>query len=268
MKPIQIILIAVAAVCALGAGFIMMNLLNQPAPEVAVETIVEKAPEKRVLVARENILMGANLTRDNMEWQAWPESGVREGFVTEDMNAEAMETFEKSIARSTFYAGEPIREEKVVRSDSGYLSAILPAGKRAVAITVEAQTSAGGFVLPNDHVDVIMSFQNDKEEWVTETILENVRVLAIDQVIEEENGEKSKVGDTATLELTPEQAQIISVSSRIAQNNLMLALRSIEDIKEEGTGGASHLLSNGSRKKKGTIRLVRFGKSNEIRPKK
>ena len=104
--------------------------------------------------------------------------------------------------------GEPIRRSKLIGKDQSFMSSILPAGKRAVGVEIKADTSAGGFILPNDFVDVIMTrrAQNSTgvETFVTETILENIRVLAIDQTIrEDEEGRKVKVGQTATLELTP-----------------------------------------------------------------
>lgn len=267
MKLVQVILIVVALVAAGGAALVMMNISDQPAEIVQQVVKAEPAPVSHVLVAAEDVPMGAEITPERLQWQEWPKSGVREAFITQEADPEAFQKYAKAVARTSFFAGEPIRNEKIVHSDSGYLSAILPAGKRAVAVRVEAETSAGGFILPNDHVDVIMSFRNEKEEWITETILENVKVLAIDQVIEEQDGEKAKVGNTATLELTPEQAQIISVSSRISGERLMLALRSIEDSGSGETAGASHLLSGETRKKRGSVRLIRFGKSNEVRPK-
>ena len=114
------------------------------------------------------------------------------------------------------------------------MSAILPEGKRAVATRIAADTSAGGFILPNDRVDVIMTRQapnangESGTQYITETILNNVRVLAIDQTIEEKNGEKVVVGQTATLELTPQQAQILTVAQQMS-DRLTLALRSIAD---------------------------------------
>ncbi len=262
MKPIQLILIAVALVAALGAGFIMMNLSNQPAP------VAQIAPQKettvQVLVANEKISMGNRLTTERINWQEWPESGVREGFVTQETAPEAIEEYAATIARSTFYPGEPIREEKIVRSDSGYMSAILPSGKRAVAIRVAAETSAGGFILPNDHVDIVMSYTKEErgqeDTLITETILENVRVLAIDQIIEDEDGEKSHVGDTATMEFTPEQVEIIAASSKISGNKLVLALRSVEDSKVDESGAAKP----SKKRKRSTVKLIRFGKSQEV----
>ncbi len=174
------------------------------------------------------------------------------------------------IARSSFFAGEPIREAKIVRSDSGYLSAILPAGKRAIAIRIGADTTAGGFILPNDRVDVVMSYKNIESKdqvFVTETVLQNIRILAIDQVIEENEGEKTKVGSTATLELTAQQVEIITAAQKLG-GKLTLALRSIEDSEIETSDSGTHLLSSGSRKKRGSVRIIRYGTSIEKTPKK
>ena len=268
MKPIQLILIAVALVAALGAGFLMLNLSNQPEPVAVVEPTT---PVTQVLVASDNIPLGNNLTAERLAWQEWPQSGVREGFITQETAPEAIEEYAPTIARMSFLAGEPIREEKIVRSDSGYLSAILPAGKRAVAVRIGAETSAGGFILPNDRVDVIMNSTREtgrgEKTMVSETILENIRILAIDQTIEDEDGETSQIGDTATLELTPEQVEIVAIASSIAENRLLLALRSVEDSAADDTAGAAHLLSN-NRKRSGRIRLIRFGKAEEVEPRK
>lgn len=267
MKPMQLVLIGLAVVCAGGAGLMVMNIMKQE-PQVVKVASAPQVKMKKVLIAREEIPMGSELKMDRLEWQNWPEDNIRESFVTQDLKPEAVKEFAAAIARASFFAGEPIREAKIVRSDSGYLSAILPSGRRAVAIRVQAQTSAGGFILPNDHVDVIMTYRDKKGVWITETILENIRVLAIDQDIEEKDGKKTNVGSTATMELTPDQVQIVSVASQISRNRLLLSLRSVEDSGDESGKSASHLLSGKTRKSRGTIRLIRYGKSIEIKPKK
>ena len=273
MKPIQLILIAVALVAALGAGFLMMNLNNQPAP--VVEAAAPSIPTVQVLVATENIPMGNNLTTERLAWQEWPEAGVRDGYITQETAPDAIEEYAPTIARLSFFDGEPIREEKIVRSDSGYLSAILPSGKRAVGIVVTADSTAGGFILPNDYVDVIKSTPTQATNGrgvviVTETILENVRVLAIDQTIQDEDGEASQVGDTATLELTPEQVEIVAAAKALASqvgggssNALTLALRSVEDSGPDA--GPTAAASEGTLRRD-KVRLIRFGKAEVVQP--
>ncbi|MDD9909084.1 MAG: Flp pilus assembly protein CpaB [Ahrensia sp.] len=272
MKPIQIILIAVAMVAALGAGFLVMNLSAPPAQ--LVQSNAPTVPTAKVLVASEEIQMGTQLKATRLAWQDWPESGIRTSFITQETKPSALKDYAETIARESFFAGEPIREQKIVRSDSGYLSAILPAGKRAVAIRVAAETSAGGFILPNDHVDVIMSYQKANngtvsaaDKWVTEIILENVRVLAIDQAIEEREGEAAQVGDTATLELSEEQVETLAVASNISNNRLMLALRSVEDSRRDKTANTDQVANKRKKTRSNSVRLIRFGKAESVRTK-
>ena len=128
--------------------------------------------------------------------------------------------------------GEPIREAKLVNAKgSGFMAAILPSGMRAVSTQISPETGAGGFILPNDRVDVILTPRGnrdaDKGGVSSETILRNIRVLAIDQTVEEKNGQKVVVGKTATLELLPSQAETLALSQQIG--TLSLALRSIAD---------------------------------------
>lgn len=272
MKPVQLVLIGVALLAAVGAGLLMMSINNKPAPVIVKsdEPIIT-IPLVDVLIATTDIPMGTTLGEKNIKWDKWPKTGIRESFILKDDRPEAFEEYAKTIARSSFFAGEPIREQKIVRSDSGYLSAILPAGKRAIAIKIGAETTAGGFILPNDHVDVVMSYKNPdpkEENFITETVLQNVRILAIDQVIEEKDGEKSKVGNTATLELTAQQVEIITAAQKLGGNRLTLALRSVEDSEIAASDSGTHLLTSGSRRQKGSVRIIRYGTTSEKRPKK
>ena len=176
-----------------------------------------------------------------------------------------------SVARVAMYSGEPLRRSKLIGQGQSFMSSILPSGTRAVATSIAADTSAGGFILPNDFVDVIMTRRADAAAaaggtsgsgFVTETILKNIRVLAIDQTIQEdEDGKKTRVGQTATLELTPQQAEIITVAQQMA-DRLTLALRPIVDTQEKPTGEADYLVSGyGNR---GTVRLIKSGEISEV----
>src|SRR5690606_32995164 len=140
----------------------------------------------------------------------------------------------------------------------------LPSGKRAVATQISADTSAGGFILPNDRVDVIMTRATEESAsgYLTETILQDIRVLAIDQTIgEDDDGRKVRLGQTATLELTPEQAEIITVAQQMA-GRLTLALRPTVDVGEASSGNdARYLLSGMS--SSGNVRLIKSGVISE-----
>lgn len=265
MKLSRILVLAIALIAGLVAAFLALNLTSG---EVVVsEPVPQTLTRTRVLVAAEDISIGTSIAPDMVTWQEWPESGVASRFIVEGDDPDAFNAVIQAIARATFYEGEPIIEGKLIRPDSGFLSAILPAGKLAVATSIAAETSAGGFILPNDRVDVIMTRRNEDgrgngvTEYVTETILHNVRVLAIDQTIEEKDGEQVVVGQTATLELAPQQAQILTVAQQIGER-LTLALRSIADAGEPDAGDAVHLI--GRSRQNGAVTVVKGGIARDV----
>jgi pilus assembly protein CpaB len=207
-----------------------------------------------------------------MRWQVWPKEAVTDGFITETAEPSAIDELNGSLARLIIMPGEPIRRAKLVGKDQSFMSSILPAGKRAVAVEIKADTSAGGFVLPNDFVDLIMTRRaattTGGETFVTETILKNIRVLAIDQTIrEDEEGKKSVVGQTATLELTPQQSEIVTVAQQMA-DRLALALRSTADAGEKVTGEADYLVNGAGIGKRGTVKMIKSGEITEVGAKK
>jgi pilus assembly protein CpaB len=257
MKPTRIIILSVAVVAAGLAGLLAMRLSGANAPGV-VETIVQKEPTVRVLVSAENLPVGSRLNDKAMEWIAWPQSGLVDGFITDSIRPEAMTELQGTIVRMPMFKGEPVRAEKIADASSRIMASLLPSGKRAVATEISVATGAGGFVLPNDRVDIIMVRQNkDEGGYITENILNNVRVLAIDQQIQEsEDGSKAVVGTTATLELTPDQAKVIAVAQQMA-DRLTLALRSVADSQEADTAAADYLLHDGDGK--GEIQVIKSG---------
>jgi pilus assembly protein CpaB len=148
---------------------------------------------------------------------------------------DAVKEFVGAWVRSPMLVGEPIRDSKIVMArGGGFMAAVLPHGMRAIALDISADTDAGGFILPNDHVDVILT-RRDKwaekmggvEKYTSETILRNVRVLAVDQAIEDREGQKVAVGKTATVELDPQQAETLALARQLG--TISLALRSVLD---------------------------------------
>ncbi len=269
MKPIQMIVLGVAMVATLGLVMVARSMM---AAEPVVQHVVDdrpRIPMTDVLVANEAIPQGSSLQASRLAWEQWPQTSVRQSYITRAQTPDAIKEYADRIARSSLFEGEPVIRNKLVDSESGYLSAILPPGKRAVSVRVQAETSAGGFILPNDYVDVIMGRKDNNDQWLTDTVLANVRVLAIDQLVEEKDGEKFKVGDTATLELSAEQAEILTVSKLISNNELTLALRSVADSNPALTNQAGHLLK-GSAKEEPTsrkIKIIRFGRTEEVQTK-
>ncbi|MEM7530467.1 MAG: Flp pilus assembly protein CpaB [Pseudomonadota bacterium] len=261
MRTMQMAVFGVALLSGAGVA-LMLATGGDDAPQ---QVIVEAAPQietEEVLVAAGNIGVGRALTPMNLQWKEWPRDAAS-SFITRSASPDAIEAMERAIVRTPFYAGEPIREQKVVRADgSGYMSAILPRGMLAVAIEIDSTRSAGGFVLPNDRVDIILTQSSDSDDggpdYVSRTILENVRVLAIDQTVEDSgDGDKVVIGETATVELNRPQAETLSSATEIGQ--LQLALRSLAD--SSGPLGDGPRLATGS---SDTITMVRFGQAQTV----
>ena len=221
-----------------------------------------------VLVAGSDIALGQSVTGNELRWQSWPANAVNANFITRSSKPDAVNQIAGSIARSPFFAGEPIRESRLIKgTGSGFMAAILPSGMRAISTDVTPETGAAGFILPNDRVDVILSRRDREAEkaagvevHASETILSNVRVLAIDQTVEEKGGQRVVVGKTVTLELSQRQAEIL-VRAR-AQGHLSLSLRSLVD----ANGGKSDATEerNG---RSNSMSIVRFGVTTVQTPK-
>ncbi|MFH6782078.1 MULTISPECIES: Flp pilus assembly protein CpaB [Methylobacterium] len=239
MKSSRLLLISVAVVTGAGA-FIVMSGREPPPPPPSVQPVAVQAPAVEtveVLVAAAELPMGQTVKPPDLRWQTWPKSAAGDGFLQRAAVPGALEDTVGSIVRSPFLSGEPIRREKLIKANgSGFLSAILPSGMRAVAISIDARGSntAGGFILPNDRVDVLRTSRDEDasragggDVQTAETILTNIRVLAVGQTVQERNGERVVTGDTATLELTPVQAEAVTLAQKVGQ--LSLALRSLAD---------------------------------------
>jgi pilus assembly protein CpaB len=257
MKAARLVVLTVAiaagGVAALLAGRSEKppEVKNAPAPQIAT---VE------VLVAKADIGMGQTVSPGDVRWQEWPAAAASGNFIRKTDRPNAVETLSGSIARYPFVNGEPIREAKLVNSKgSGFMAAILPAGMRAISTQISPETGAGGFILPNDHVDVILTRRDQAADKAaggdthsSETVLTNVRVLAIDQNVQEKDGQKVVVGKTATLELTPAQTETLALSQQLG--TLSLALRSIADASHDTPQSED---KSGARR--AGVNIVRFG---------
>jgi pilus assembly protein CpaB len=256
MKPARLIVLGVA----LFAGAIAFMLSGREAPPQV--TVVQSAIDTAdILVAKSDIQLGTALKPDDLAWQAWPSSAAGPQFIHKDTRPGALEEFKGAIARAPFVAGEPIREQKLIKSDgSGFMSAILSSGMRAISTDISPETGVGGFILPNDRVDVLLTRRDvDSQKqaggdgFVSETILRNVRVLAIDQTVEEKNGQKVVVGKTATLELSPRQTETLALSRQ--RGTLSLALRSLAESRPSARANADEEPDRAS----GSVNFVRYG---------
>jgi pilus assembly protein CpaB len=262
MKPARIMVLIIALV----AGGIAALLAGRSDPTPPPEAPIAQLETVDILVAATDIGLGSTITAQELRWQTWPAAAAGPAFIRMNERPDAVNQLSGAISRQAFSAGEPIREARLIHAKgSGYLAAILPAGMRAVSTEISAETGAGGFILPSDHVDVLLSRHDRAAEKVTgvdvlvsETILSNVRVLAIDQTVEEKNGQRVVVGKTATLELAPRQAETLGRARQMG--TLSLALRSLVDFDNKD-------VVDDSTDRRDGINVIRFGVSTTTMPK-
>lgn len=255
MKAARLVVLGVA-IAAGGLAALLAGGSDEQAPAPAP---VAQLDTVDVLIAQKDIGMGHAVAPDDVKWQMWPTAAAGPNMIRKTDKPNAIEEISGSIARGTFSTGEPIQEAKLIKANgSGYMAAVLPKGMRGISLEISPETGAGGFILPGDRVDVILS-RLDKEAGrisgfdvpVSETILRNVRVLAIDQTVEEKNGQKVVVGKTATLEMAPRQTEVLALGRQ--KGTLSLALRSIVDGAGSAEGG------EGEDRAINGVNIIRFG---------
>jgi len=244
IPPSRVALLAVALVAGGIAAYLALHRDDPapaPAPEPAKAVEVKAPPAVQVLVAKAQIGIGQKLTADEMEWQTWPEAALRPEYITVSASPDAMKTFSGSVVRSEFIAGEPIRQQKLAAANGGYLSSILAEGMRGVSVPIAPDSASGGFVAPNDHVDVVLTRQSDLGQQ-SQTILQNVRIIAIDAKLGSSDAASASAeapadsadakvfsgNAIATLELDPTQAEVIINATTMGK--LSLVLRSTSDL--------------------------------------
>ncbi len=231
MKTARLAVLGIALVAGISAAVLASG---PKSPEIAAPPPLLT---DGVLVAAKELNFGAVVDVSDLRWDTWPKDHIPEGLVRKSATPGGIEELQGSIVRSNFAAGEPLRRDRLVKGPrSGFLAMVLSKGSRAVAINIDTQGSstAGGFILPDDRVDVIHIFRDEgaarnglANSFVSQTILTDIRVLAIGQNFQEKNGERVITGANATLELTPFQAETIVLAQRVGQ--LSLILRSMSD---------------------------------------
>lgn len=280
MTGIRIAILVVAAMAAVGLAFVVRGMVTPKRAPVA-EVAAAPKPVAQVLVAKHDLAIGTRLSAADLTWQAWPVEGLNASFVT-DGAAPALpavmpdkavqkvaraatdvvsangpiQAFEGAIVREAMVAGEPIVARKVVRAgQSGFMAVVVQPGMRAMSIPINAETAAGGFILPGDRVDILQSRQgSDAKTYVTETLMRNIRILAIDQKIDPEKDAKSIVGAIATLEIPAGDVEVLARGR--AQGEMQLVLRSYADIGgAPGRGGRDHMQG---------VRVFRAGQVSEV----
>jgi pilus assembly protein CpaB len=232
MNKAQMVVLSVA-VAAGGAAFVMMNGSSPPPPvQIAAPPPVNL---DQVLVATRDLSYGTEIADQDTKWVDWPATAVPPGAIIKSAAPNGKEETQASYVRIPIAANEPVRKERLIKGvTAGLMSTMLSPGKRAVAIDVTLNNTAGGFILPNDRVDVIRTYRDQEatkdlghEVYNSEVILSNVRVLAMGQTVEKKGSEPVVTGSTATLELDRRQAELVVLAQRTGQ--LTLTLRPITD---------------------------------------
>src|SRR6186997_210121 len=252
MKRPQLLGVAIAGVCGLAAFFGVMSLVNRQ-PTVVREEVQTNTTQ--ILVAKTEIGLGQITSAENFAWKDWPESGISPQYIKRSARPNALNDFVGAVARTPLFVGDPITSTKLVKAgDGGVLAAILPAGMRAISTRIKEETAAGRLILPNDRVDVILTQKRRNragaDDSVSDTLFRNIRVLAIGQLIEAKEGKKLAEGNTATLELNPQQAEKLAGAN--ARGEISLILRSIADMK----GGDETINTQ--------VRVMRYGAKSRV----
>jgi pilus assembly protein CpaB len=236
LKPSRLALILVAVLAGGIAAYLAMNREPTPPQVAAAPVEVVAAPMPQILVAKSNLAVGQRLTPDMVEWQDWPDTAMRPGYISNSSNPDAAKEMAGRMVRATVYAGEPIRTEKLAAPGGGLLSSILDKGMRGVSVQINAESASGGFVLPDDRVDVVLTHGTPDGRQELETILRNVRVLAINANLGAPDGSAQTADASgkgfsdqaiATLELNDIQSEVIIKASTMGK--LSLTLRSTAD---------------------------------------
>ncbi len=216
-------------VAGLAAAYLASSSKPPEAPAPAPVPVVST---EDVLVATHELPPGSILTPGDMRWEAWPKANVHEGFILKSAQPNAIADNSGAMLRSNVYAGDTFHRESLGKGEN-FMAAMLNPGMRAVSINIEANgaNTAGGFILPNDHVDVLNTVQDIQigrpAGFITEPLLLNIRVLAIGQTVPDKNKDRVATGTSATLEVTPRQAATLVLAQRLGQ--LSLILRSMAD---------------------------------------
>ena len=280
MGAVRIAILAAAAVAAILLAFIVRGMMSSGEPS-QVAAPAETRPMAQVLVAKEDLAIGTRITSTMLGWQAWPVEALNPAFVTDGKTAvppkdgaekvaekagqaaatlmgdNPIQAFEGAIVREAIAAGEPVTTRKVIRGgEGGYMSVVLSPGMRAVSVPVSAETAGGGFILPGDRVDVLQSREDSEGAVITETLMRNLRVLAIDQATEPAEDSNTMIGAVATLEAPAADAEVLVRGK--AAGEMILALRAYTDIGGPvGRGGMAEAESQ-------TVRIYRDGEMTEV----
>lgn len=262
MSPMRIIILLLALAAAGGAAFLVLQLSK---PQVVTQTVTQsetvvkekEVSDTQVLTVTRDFVVGETIKTEDLQWSYWPKANLVEGFYVYTVVPASAEELNGAVVKTALYKGEPLLPQKIVKKgEQGILAAMMNPEMRAVSIEISAETASGGFVLPNDRVDLILTYDQKSqpergiaERTVASTIIQNVRILAIDQnYAVNAEGETYRLGSTATIEVTPREAELVAMAQRLGK--VTLSLRPLDtfvsgtersprtELLEESSGGS------------------------------
>ncbi|HXL98587.1 MAG TPA: Flp pilus assembly protein CpaB [Rhizomicrobium sp.] len=253
MNTSRALVVGGAVAAAIVVALLVRSLLGGGTPEVKA-ALPPPVATSEVLVASNDLTPGRPLANGDVRWQSWPKSAVDSSFITREETPDMNSFVTGAVVRAPLVAGEPVTTAKVVHSDSaGFMAATLAPGMRALSIGISTESGAGGFILPNDRVDVLMTQQagESAHHFHARTVLGNVRVLAVDQTFKEDKDQKVVLAKTATLEVTPQEAELVEKAQ--ASGTISLSLRPLTD-------GNAKAIADRSTAQSGTdVSVIRYG---------
>ena len=243
MSKMRVIALGGALVCAIVAGLMVRSLISRK-QEVKSAEVINTVETVDVLVATKDMSMGEKLGTA-IVWKASPKDNITPIMIARSKDKpDQLKVMAQARVRLPIYKDEPVMDKKILQPGAGGLmSASLPKGMRALSVAISPRSSAGGFILPNDRVDVILTTKSQvassggasgsstpTTSVKSETVISNVRVLAVNQVFKQASDTDPvtvEKGENATLELSASQSEIIAQVESTGE--LSLALRSIAE---------------------------------------
>jgi pilus assembly protein CpaB len=238
MNTQRVLILGVAFVAAVSAALLVRALTGGGTEKAKASLPPPRPTTSEVLVAASNLQPGTALTADSVRWEQWPKSAVDSSFITHDTVADFNSVIRGAVVRAPLVSGEPLTASNIVHADSaGFLAAMVNPGMRAISIGISTETGAGGFILPNDRVDVLVTTQisDSPRRFATRTLLHDIRVLAVDQTYREDKDQKVVLAKTATLELPPHEAEKMEQAQ--AGGTVSLTLRALGDYGSHEAAG-------------------------------
>ncbi|HYD14359.1 MAG TPA: Flp pilus assembly protein CpaB [Allosphingosinicella sp.] len=235
------IVLLVGALLIAGVTAIMAKNMFSGASAPEAQATPQQAPQgPEVLVATRTLPVGTIIDAEAFRYQPWPQGLVQDAYFARGEGGADPQSLIGTVVRSEITAGQPLTQGAIVRpGERGFLAAALGPGMRAVTVGVSATSGVAGFVFPGDRVDLVLTQEVEgggegPPLRASETIVRNIRVLAVDQRLNsrDENGNQvAQTVSTITFEATPKIAEKIAVAQTIGQ--LSLSLRSLADNNAE-----------------------------------